>query len=64
VPNTLTVLTLAAPGIGLALVPASLKNINIPNIAYRPLADFAVQSDLILMNRRNEPSPAVRRFAK
>ncbi len=38
VPNTLTVLTLAAAGVGLALIPASLETINIPNIAYRPLA--------------------------
>jgi hypothetical protein len=25
---------------GLALVPTSVENINIPNIAYRPLANF------------------------
>jgi DNA-binding transcriptional LysR family regulator len=62
VPNTLTVLTLAAAGMGLALVPASFETVNIPNIAYRPLADFPVCSDLVLMSRRNEPSPAVRRF--
>ena len=62
VPNTLTVLTMAAAGMGLALVPASLETINIPNIAYRPLADFPLRSDLVLVSRRNEPSPAVRRF--
>jgi DNA-binding transcriptional LysR family regulator len=62
VPDTLTVLTLAAAGVGLALIPASLETINIPNIAYRPLADFPVRSDLVLVSRRNEPSPAVRRF--
>jgi DNA-binding transcriptional LysR family regulator len=62
VPNTLTVLTLAAAGVGLALIPASLETINIPNIAYRPLADFPVRSDLVLVSRRNEPSPAVRHF--
>jgi hypothetical protein len=47
---------------GLALVPGSLETINIPNIAYRPLADFPVRCDLVLVSRRNEPSPAVRRF--
>jgi DNA-binding transcriptional LysR family regulator len=62
VPNTLKVLTLAAAGMGLALVPASLETVNIPNIAYRPLADFPLRSDLVLVSRRNEPSPAVRRF--
>lgn len=64
VPDTLTVLTLAAAGVGLALIPASLETINIPNIAYRPLADFQVRSDLVLVSRRNEPSPAVRRFVE
>jgi DNA-binding transcriptional LysR family regulator len=62
VPNTLTVLTLAAAGMGLALVPASLATVNIPNIAYRPLADFPVLCDLVMLSRRNEPSSAVRRF--
>jgi hypothetical protein len=60
--NTLTVLILAASGMELALVPASLEIVNIPNIAYRPLADFPVRYDLILVSRRNEASPAVRRF--
>jgi hypothetical protein len=47
---------------GLALVSASLATVNIPNIAYRPLADFPVLCDLVMLSRRNEPSSAVRRF--
>jgi hypothetical protein len=39
-----------------------METINIPNIAYRPLADFPVRCDLVLVSRRKEPSPAVRRF--
>jgi DNA-binding transcriptional LysR family regulator len=62
VPNTLTVLTLAAAGMGLALVPASLETVNIPNLRYRPLANFSVRSELVLVSRRNERSPTVRRF--
>jgi DNA-binding transcriptional LysR family regulator len=62
VPNTLTLLTLAAAGMGLALIPASLETVNIPNIAYRPLADFPGTSDLVLMRRRDESSAAVQRF--
>jgi DNA-binding transcriptional LysR family regulator len=62
VPNTLAVLTLAAAGMGLALVPGALKTLNIPNIAYLPLADCKMRCDLVLVSRRNEPSPAVRRF--
>jgi DNA-binding transcriptional LysR family regulator len=64
VQNTLTVLTLAAAGMGLALVPASLEIVNIPNIAYRPLADFPGRFDLVLVSRQNEPSPAVRSYIK
>jgi DNA-binding transcriptional LysR family regulator len=61
-PNTVTVLTMAAAGVGLAVVPASLETIDIPNIAYRPLADFPARWELVLVSRQNEPSPAVRRF--
>ena len=43
-------------------VPGSLQTVNIPNISYRPLANYSVQCDLVLVNRRNEPSAAVRRF--
>jgi hypothetical protein len=54
--------TLVAAGMGLALVPTSVENINTPNIAYRPLANFAARWELVMVSRRNEPSPAVRRF--
>jgi DNA-binding transcriptional LysR family regulator len=62
VPNTLTVLTLAAAGLGLALVPGSLQGVNIPNIAYRRLSNGSLQCDLVLLSRRSESSPAIRRF--
>jgi DNA-binding transcriptional LysR family regulator len=62
VPNTLTVLTLAAAGVGLALVPGSLQTVNIPNIAYRRLTNCSLQCDLVLVSRRTESSPAIRRF--
>jgi len=62
VPNTLTVLTLAAAGVGLALVPGSLQTVNIPNITYRRLTNCSLQCDLVLVSRRNEFSPATRRF--
>jgi DNA-binding transcriptional LysR family regulator len=62
VPNTLTVLTLAAAGVGLALVPGSLQAVNIPNITYRRLTNCSLQCDLVLVSRRNESSRAARRF--
>jgi DNA-binding transcriptional LysR family regulator len=64
VPNTLAVLTLAAAGMGLTLVPASLETLKIPDIAYRPVLDFPVSYELILVSRRNETSPAVQRFVE
>jgi DNA-binding transcriptional LysR family regulator len=64
VASTLTHLTLAAAGVGLALVPASLQSYSIPNIVYRPLADFAERAELLLISRPNETSPAVRRFVE
>jgi DNA-binding transcriptional LysR family regulator len=64
VQNTLGVLALAAAGMGLAVVPASLEIVKIPNLAYRPLADFPGSFDLVLVSRRNEPSPAVRGYIK
>ena len=60
--HTLTVLTLAAAGVGLALVPGSLQTVNIPNITYRRLINCSLQCDLVLVSRRNESSPATRRF--
>jgi DNA-binding transcriptional LysR family regulator len=62
VPNTLAELTLVAAGMGMALIPASFEAFKIPNIAYRPVADFPDSYGLILVTRRNETSPAVQRF--
>jgi DNA-binding transcriptional LysR family regulator len=39
-PTILALLTFAASGVGLALVPTPFQNMAIPNIAYRPLAPF------------------------
>jgi DNA-binding transcriptional LysR family regulator len=62
VPNTLAVVTLAAAGMGLALVPASVTTLNLPDVAYRPLDAFRRNYTLMLLSRRDEPSPAIRRF--
>ncbi len=62
VPNTLAVVTLAAAGMGLALVPASVTTLNLPDVAYRPLVEFPVRYTLMLLSRRDEPSPAIQRF--
>ncbi|WP_250516289.1 LysR substrate-binding domain-containing protein [Caballeronia sp. INDeC2] len=62
VSSTLSVLALAAAGMGIALVPASLEQVNIPHLVFRSLKDSAVSADLLLLNRKHEADPAVRAF--
>ncbi len=64
VSSTLGVLTLAAAGVGLALVPASLNTVMIPYLTYRPLAEKEISADLQLVSRANETNGAVLAFLK
>jgi DNA-binding transcriptional LysR family regulator len=60
--NTLAVLTMAAAGLGLGLVPAPLTKVALPGIVYRPLADVSRMADLVLIYRTRETSGAVKAF--
>ncbi|MFM0283813.1 LysR substrate-binding domain-containing protein [Paraburkholderia sediminicola] len=60
--DTLSVLALAASGLGLALVPASLTHITIPNVVYIPLDAPELTTDLKLISRTSETSGAVCAF--
>lgn len=62
VANTLTVLALAAAGLGIALVPAPLGQVNIPKITYRPLTGVERHSQLLLLSRARETNGAVNAF--
>ena len=62
VPNTLTVLAMAAAGLGLAIVPAPIEQVAIPNIAYRQISGATISADLFLISRKQETSGAVRAF--
>ncbi|CAL9326348.1 LysR substrate-binding domain-containing protein [Streptomyces sp. SudanB52_2052] len=53
-------LTMVGGGLGVALVPDSLRRVRIPGVAYRPLADVAPTTRLVGAYRRGETSPAVR----
>ncbi|MFI5678714.1 LysR substrate-binding domain-containing protein [Streptomyces cellulosae] len=53
-------LTLVGGGLAMALVPDSLRRVQIPGVAYRPLADVALTTRLVGAYRRGETSPAVR----
>ncbi|MDL5199835.1 LysR substrate-binding domain-containing protein [Streptomyces sp. ALI-76-A] len=53
-------LTLVGGGLAVALVPDSLRRVQIPGVAYRPLADVSLTTRLVGAYRRGETSPAVR----
>jgi DNA-binding transcriptional LysR family regulator len=62
-PRIVSTLNLVAAGLGISLVPASLRRMNMDGVAYRRLSG-AVQpmAPLNLASRRGDPSAAVRRF--
>ena len=62
VSSTLSVLALAAAGLGLALVPQPTTQVSIPNITYRPMREEPMAADLVLVSRPNDTSGAVRAF--
>jgi DNA-binding transcriptional LysR family regulator len=64
VSSTLSVLALAAAGLGVALVPAPLDQVTIPNLIYRPIVETDMSADLLLFSRANETSGAVLAFLK
>ncbi|WP_439494986.1 LysR substrate-binding domain-containing protein [Bosea sp. (in: a-proteobacteria)] len=58
-----TIASMVAVGLGVALVPRSLKSIQVPGLRYRPIAGEPVLGELAVACRRNEPSPVARAFA-
>lgn len=60
--STLSVLAHAAAGLGLALVPAPLQQVNIPGLVYRRLNAPAFTANLLLISRDEETSGAVKAF--
>ena len=62
-PRIVSTLNLVAAGLGLSLVPASLRRMHMDGVTYRAIAgrDQPV-APLLLASRRGEASPVVRRF--
>jgi DNA-binding transcriptional LysR family regulator len=58
----LTVIGLVAAGIGLSLVPASMRTVRWQGIVYRPLQGLGFQVESIVAWRRDEVSAVVRTF--
>jgi DNA-binding transcriptional LysR family regulator len=52
-----TIVGLVAAGLGVAIVPASLRSINVDGVAYRPLRGKAARSAMWMVLRAGELSP-------
>jgi DNA-binding transcriptional LysR family regulator len=57
-----TIISLAASGLGVAIVPSELECIKVPNISFRPLADEGAITRLLLACRAGEESALVANF--
>jgi DNA-binding transcriptional LysR family regulator len=58
-----TIASMVAVGLGVALVPQSVRCIQLPGIAYRPFNGPAIMAELAVAHRRSEASPTARNFA-
>jgi DNA-binding transcriptional LysR family regulator len=62
-PRVTSALSLVAVGLGVSLVPASLRHVNMNGVVYRPIAgSVRPKATVDLASRRGDPSPIVRRF--
>lgn len=59
-----TITSLVAAGRGVALVPASVRNLHMPDVVYRPLRGCTVSSEVAIAYRSDEPAPSVLRFIR
>ena len=58
-----TIIGLVATGLGIAVVPSSLRYIGIPNIAYVPISDADATTRLLLISRAGEANSRVANLA-
>ncbi|MEB7541570.1 LysR substrate-binding domain-containing protein [Enterobacter huaxiensis] len=60
--STLSILAMAATGLGLALIPAPLRQVQIPGLVYRPLNAPDLSANLVLISRAQETNAAVKAY--
>jgi DNA-binding transcriptional LysR family regulator len=64
-PRVTSTLSLVAVGLGISLVPASLRHLYVDGVVYRPLGgSVQPKAPLDLASRRGDPSVVVRHFLK
>lgn len=62
-PRLASTLNLVAVGLGISIVPASLRRMHVDGVAYRQLKGSSqLKAPLILASRRGDPSAVVRQF--
>lgn len=60
--NSMTIMTMIAAGLGVAVVPEPLGKIQVENVVYRPLPPSAEQAELAIAYSPARASPATRNF--
>lgn len=60
--STLSILAMAATGLGLAPIPAPLQQVAIPGLVYRRLNEPDLTANLVIVSRKHEPSEAVKAY--
>lgn len=53
---------LVSAGLGVSLVPALISSLAMPNVVFRALPELDAPVDLLMVERRNERSPAVKKW--
>ena len=54
-----TIIGLVATGLGIAVVPSSLRYIGVPNVVYIPLVDSDATTDLHMISRAGEANSRI-----
>lgn len=59
-----TITSMVSVGLGIALVPASVRCIQLPHICYRAISGPSIRAELSVAYRRNDRSAVARAFAR
>ena len=59
-----TIVGLVSAGLGVAIVPASIKQLRRPGVVYRPFKERSPRVETLLVWRREDRSPALQNFVK
>ncbi len=59
-----TITSMVSIGLGVALVPQSVKCIQLPDVRFKQIVGKPIYAELAVAFRRSEPSPAARAFAQ